>query len=103
MKGNFNYANEQIRKIINNAPLGFPRPGIAWACWFGNTSWFLCNTRVVKFSRGCGELWVQITTKKNPNKQTNVLKNITNKLLRSLEGHHQSVKGTLMARLKELN
>lgn len=68
MKGNFNYANEQIRKIINNAPLGFPRPGMAWACWFGNTSWFLCNTRVVEFSRGCGELWVQITTKKN---QTN--------------------------------
>ena len=70
---------------------------MAWACWF------LCNTRVVKFSRGCGELWVQITKKKKPNKQTNVLKNITNKLLRSLEGHHQSVKGTLMARLKELN
>ena len=40
---------------------------------------------------------------KKLNKQTNVLKNITNKLLRSLEGHRQSVKGTLMARLKELN
>ena len=75
---------------------------MAWACWFGNTSWFLCNTRVVKFSRGCGELWVQITTKKN---QTN--KQMCLKILqinsRSLEGHHQSVKGTFMARLKELN
>ena len=40
---------------------------------------------------------------KKKTKQTNVLKNITSELLRSLEGHHQSVKGTLMARLKELN
>lgn len=98
MKGNFNYANEQIRKIINNAPLGFPRPGMAWACWFGNTSWFLCNT-LQRLRRVVGA----DNNKKKPNKQTNVLKNITNKLLRSLEGHHQSVKGKLMARLKELN
>lgn len=86
MKGNFNYANEQIRKIINNAPLGFPRPGMAWACWFGDTSWFLCNTRVVKFSRGCGELWVQITTKKN---QTN--KQMCLKILQINSCDHQKV------------
>lgn len=86
MKGNFNYANEQIRKIINNTPLGFPRPGMAWACWFGNTSWFLCNTRVVEFSRGCGELWVQITTKKN---QTN--KQMCLKILQINSCDHQKV------------
>lgn len=86
MKGNFNYANEQIRKIINNTPLGFPRPGMAWACWFGNTSWFLCNTRVVEFSRGCGELWVQITTKKN---QTNKL--MCFKILQINSCDHQKV------------
>lgn len=86
MKGNFNYANEQIRKIINNTPLGFPRPGMAWACWFGNTSWFLCNTRVVEFSRGCGELWVQITTKKN---QTNKLMCL--KILQINSCDHQKV------------
>ena len=86
MKGNFNYANEQIRKIINNTPLGFPRPGMAWACWFGNTSWFLCNTRVVEFSRGWGELWVQITTKKN---QTNKLMCL--KILKINSCDHQKV------------
>ena len=71
--------------------------------WLGHVGLVIQVGFCVILSRGCGELWVQITTKKKPNKQTNVLKNITNKLLRSLEGHHQSVKGKLMARLKELN